>query len=65
MLAVIMLNTTPMREHDLLEERDVDRAEPLERGELDDPLDLAFEEDRQHEDVARRAPRRRELFTTT
>ena len=39
---------------ELIEEREVDLAEPLERRELDDGLDLALEQDRQHDDVHRR-----------
>ena len=38
----------------LIEERLVRRAEALERRELEHALDLAFEDDRQHEDVLRR-----------
>ena len=37
----------------LLEERQVRRGERVQRGQLDHRLDLAFEEHRQHDDVAR------------
>ena len=37
----------------LLEERHLQRGELAERGELDHRLDLAFEQHRQHDDVAR------------
>src|SRR5262249_37742065 len=36
---------------ELVEEGEVDVAEAIERGELDDRLDLALEDDRQHDDV--------------
>ena len=39
---------------ELVEERLVRRAEALERGELEHALDLALEQDRQHDDVLRR-----------
>ena len=42
---------------ELIEERLVRRVEPLERGQLEHGLDLAFEHDRQHDDVHRRARR--------
>src|SRR6266404_6208419 len=38
----------------LIDERLVRGAEPVERGELQDALDLAFEDDRQHQNVLRR-----------
>ena len=38
---------------ELIEERQVDLAEAVERGQLDDRLDLAFEQHRQHDDVQR------------
>ena len=43
---------------ELVEERQVDLAEAVEGGQLDDRLDLALEEHRQHDDVAAAAPRR-------
>ena len=57
MLASMVLSTMPMRFGQLVEERLVRRVEALERGQLEDALDLAFEDDRQHEDVLRRRPR--------
>ena len=40
---------------ELIEERQVDVAELLERGQLDHRLDFAFEQHRQHHDAQRRA----------
>ena len=54
MLEEIMLRMTPTLVHQLIEERQVVRAELLERRELDDRLGLALEEDRQDDDAARR-----------
>ena len=39
---------------ELIEERQVDVAEPVEGGQLDDGFDLAFEQHRQHDDAQRR-----------
>ena len=44
----------PMLSVKLVQEREVDLAEAVERGELDDRHHLALEEDRQHHDVERR-----------
>ena len=44
---------------ELFEEGQMRGGELAERGELDDCLDVVFEEHRQHDDVARHAPRNR------
>ena len=43
-----------MLSRQLIEEDLMDRAEGVERRQLDDRLDLALEQDRQHDDVERR-----------
>ena len=43
-----------MRLGELVQEGQVDLAEAVEGGQLDDRLDLALEEHRQHDDVERR-----------
>ncbi len=40
--------------HQLIEEALMGLAEPAERGQLDDGVDVAFEQSRQHDDVQRR-----------
>ena len=66
MFAAIVLRTMPIDSHELLEEREMRRAEALEAGQLDDRLDLALEDDRQDDDVVRRrlaqAARDRDVF---
>ena len=54
MLASIVLSTMPIDLGELVEERLVRRAEALERRQLEHGLHLAFEDDRQHDDVQRR-----------
>jgi hypothetical protein len=49
------LSTMPMNAGELLEEGHIAGGEFAQRGQFDDRLDLAFEQHRQHDDVARRA----------
>ena len=54
MVAAMVFSTMPMTLRELIEERQVDVAELVERGQLDHRLDLAFEQHRQHHDAERR-----------
>ena len=54
MVAAMVLSTMPMALGELIEERQVDLAEAVERGQLDHRLHLAFEQHRQHDDAQRR-----------